>query len=152
MLKRFPLRLVAAFGFLLNMLWEFGQCLFLYDMTGWSIWRTAVYMWATIAGDVFIVLGVVMGSWILSQRSMAVLLSRRGWITTLVLGLAAGVLLEWFARAVDLWSYSVLMPTLIVAGETVGLAPIIQVAVLPAASLYCGVLYQGRRDTSQFQQ
>jgi hypothetical protein len=77
---------------------------------------------------------------------MPALLSSRGWITTLALGLAAGVLLEWFARALDLWSYSVLMPTLIVAGETVGLAPIIQVAVLPAASLYFGVLYEERRD------
>jgi hypothetical protein len=64
MIKRFPLKLLVAFGFLLNMLWEFAQCLFLYDMSGWSFWRTAVYMWATIAGDVFIVLGVVMGSWI----------------------------------------------------------------------------------------
>jgi hypothetical protein len=152
MLKRFPLKLLAAFGFLLNTIWEFAQCLFLYDMSGWSFWRAAVYMWAAIAGDVLIVLGVVAVSWLSLGRSMPALLSSRGWITTLALGLAAGVVLEWLARALDLWSYSVLMPTLIVAGETVGLAPIIQVAVLPAASLYCGVLYQGRRDTSQFQQ
>ena len=152
MINRFRVKLLAAFGFLLNMLWEFGQCLFLYDMTGWSFWKGAAYMSAAIAGDVLIVLGVVAASWLSLGRSMPALLSSRGWITTLALGLAAGVLLEWFARALDLWSYSVLMPTLIVAGETVGLAPIIQVAVLPAASLYCGVLYQGRRDTSQPQQ
>ena len=108
-------------------------------------------MWATIAGDVLIVLGVVTASWLSLGRSMPALLSSRGWITTFASGVAAGVLLEWFARALDLWSYSALMPTISVAGEAVGLAPIIQVAVLPAASLFFGVLYQGRRDTSQFQ-
>ena len=83
---------------------------------------------------------------------MPALLSSRGWITTLTLGLVAGVPLEWFARALNLWGYSALMPAILVAGETVGLAPIIQVTTLPAASLYCGVLYQERRDTSQWQQ
>ena len=77
---------------------------------------------------------------------MPVLLSRRGWITTLALGLVAGVLLEWFARVLDLWNYSALMPTISVGDQTVGLAPIIQVTVLPATSLYFGVLYQERRD------
>jgi hypothetical protein len=105
-------------------------------------------MWAAIAGDVLIVLGVVMASWILSQRSLAVLLSRRGWITTLALGLVAGVLLEWFARVLDLWNYSTLMPAILVAGEAVGLAPIIQIMILPATSLYCVVLYQERRVTA----
>ena len=68
MINKLPVKLLAAFGFLLNMLWEFAQCLFLYDMSGWSFWRAAAYMWAAIAGDVLIVLGVVMASWILSQR------------------------------------------------------------------------------------
>jgi hypothetical protein len=140
--KAFPFKLLVAFGFLLNMLWEFAQCLVLYDMSGWSFWRAAVYMWAAIAGDVLIVLGVVMASWILSQRSMAVLLSRRGWITTLALGLVAGLLLEWFARVLNLWSYSALMPTISVGGQAVGLAPMTQVTILPAATLYLAILYQ----------
>jgi hypothetical protein len=150
--KAFPFKLLVAFGFLLNMLWEFAQCLVLYDMTGWSIWRSAAYMSAAIAGDVLIVLGVVAASWLSLGRSMPALLSSRGWITTLALGLVAGVLLEWFARVLNLWSYSALMPTISVGGQTVGLAPIIQVMFLPAASLYCGVLSQERRDTSQWQQ
>ena len=140
--KAFPFKLLVPFGFLLNMLWEFAQCLVLYDMSGWSFWRAAVYMWAAIAGDVLIVLGVVMASWILSQRSMPVLLSRRGWITTLALGLVAGLLLEWFARVLNLWSYSALMPTISVGGQAVGLAPMTQVTILPAATLYLAILYQ----------
>jgi len=145
--KAFPFKLLVAFGFLLNMLWEFAQCLVLYDMSGWSFWRAAVYMWAAIAGDVLIVLGVVMASWILSQRSMAVLLSRRGWITTLALGLVAGLLLEWFARVLNLWSYSALMPTISVGDQTVGLAPTIQVTILPAATHYLAILHQKLPDT-----
>jgi hypothetical protein len=144
--KAFRFKLLVAFGFLLNMLWEFAQCLVLYDMSGWSFWRAAVYMWAAIAGDVLIVLGVVMASWILSQRSMAVLLSRRGWITTLALGLVAGLLLEWFARVLNLWSYSALMPTISVGGQAVGLAPMTQVTILPAATLYLAILYQKLPD------
>jgi hypothetical protein len=145
-LRSLPIKLLAVFGFLLNTLWEFAQCLVLYDMTGRSIWRGAAYMSAAIAGDVLIVLGVVAASWLSLGRSMSALLNPRVWITTLALGLVAGVLLEWFARVLNLWSYSPLMPTISVAGEAVGLAPIIQVMILPAASLYCGVLYQERRD------
>jgi hypothetical protein len=58
--REFPLKLLAAFGALLNTVWELAQCLFLCDMTGWSIWKRAAYMSASIAGDVLIVLGVVL--------------------------------------------------------------------------------------------
>ena len=145
-LRSLPIKPLAAFGLLLNMLWEFAQCLFLYDMAGWSFWRSAAYMSAAIVGDVLIVLGVVATSWLSLGRSMPALLCSRGWITTLALGLVAGLLLEWFARVLNLWSYSALMPTISVGSQTVGLAPIIQVMILPAASLYFGVLYQERRD------
>ena len=39
------------------MVWEFGQCLFLYDMWSWGVWGATVWMWAAIIGDVGIVLG-----------------------------------------------------------------------------------------------
>ena len=136
------IRNLAAFGLLLNTIWEFVQCPFLYDMSGWSFWRAAAYMWAAVAGDLLIVLGIVMASWILNQRSMYVLLARRGWITTLALGLVAGVLLEWLARVFDLWSYSASMPTISVGDVKIGLSPVIQVTILPASSLCLGVRYR----------
>ena len=138
--REFPLKLIAAFGALLKTIWEFAQCLFLYDMTGWSIWKGAAYMSASIAGDVLIVLGVVAASWLSFGRSISALLGSRGTIATIAFGFVAGILLEWFARVLNLWSYSALMPTITVAGETVGLAPIIQVTILPAASLRLAVL------------
>jgi len=136
----FPIKLIAAFGALLNTVWEFAQCLFLYDMTGWSTWKGAAYMSASIAGDVVIVIGVVAASWLSFGRSMSALLGFRGYITTIALGFFAGILLEWLARVLNLWSYSALMPTITVAGEAVGLAPIIQVTILPAACLRLAVL------------
>ncbi len=138
--REFSINLLAAFGALLNTVWEFAQCLFLYDMTGWSLWKSAAYMSASIAGDVLIVLGVVAASWLSLGRSVSALLGSRGKIATIALGFVAGILLEWFARVLNLWSYSVLMPTITVAGDTVGLAPIIQVTILPAASLRLAVL------------
>ena len=145
--REFPLKLLAAFGALLNTVWEFAQCLFLYDMTGWSSWKGAAYMLASIAGDVLIVLGVVSASWLLFGRSMAALLGSRGWITTMALGFVAGTLLEWFARVLNLWSYSALMPTITVAGVAVGFAPVIQITILPAASLCLAVLFSKATGT-----
>jgi hypothetical protein len=145
--RKFPLKLLAAFGTLLNTVWESAQCLFLYDMTGWSSWKGAAYMSASIAGDVLIVLGVVAASWLLVGRSVPALMGSRGKITTIALGFVAGILLEWFARALNLWRYSALMPTIAVAGKTVGLAPIIQVTILPAASLWLAFLLSKANDT-----
>lgn len=45
-----PVRLIALYGFLLKMLWEFGQCTVLYDMWSWGFWRATVWMWRAIAG------------------------------------------------------------------------------------------------------
>ncbi len=97
-------------------------------------------MSTSIAGDVLIVLGVVAASWLSFGRSMSALLGSRGMITTIALGFVEGILLELFARVFNLWSYSALMPTIAVAGETVGLAPIIQITILPAASLHLAIL------------
>ena len=97
-------------------------------------------MSASIAGDVLIVLGVVAASWLLFGRSMSALLGSRGRITIIAVGFVAGILLEWFARVLDLWNYSALMPTITVASVGVGLAPVIQITILPAASLWLVVL------------
>ena len=40
---------VAFWGLALNAAWEFGQCLWLYDMWSWGFWRTTVWMWAAQA-------------------------------------------------------------------------------------------------------
>jgi len=142
-----PAKRLATFGFLTNLVWEFAQCPILYDMAGWSFWKGTVYMSAAIAGDVLIVLGVVATSQLVLGPSVGKLIGIRGWATTVMLGFIAGVVLEWLARILDLWRYSASMPTISFAGEDVGLAPLIQIAILPAFSLYLAVRFRSANDT-----
>lgn len=131
-----PVRRIALWAFGLNAVWEFGQCTVLYDMWGWGFWRGIAWMWAAIFGDVVIVLGVAaIARGIVGATSLHPL-DRRGWAALLVIGFVTSVVLEWAARVLGLWSYSAWMPTITVLGHTVGLSPIVQITVLPAASVY----------------
>lgn len=138
---RLPWRRIALWGFLLNMLWEFGQCTVLYDMWSWGFWRATVWMWGAILGDVLIVLGVAaLARWAVGARPLAPRGARsldvRGWTALLVVGFVASVFLEWAAQVLGLWGYSDLMPVIDVFGHTVGLSPVVQVTALPALSVY----------------
>ena len=131
-----PLKRIALWSFLLNMVWEFFQCIFFYDMWGWGFWRATVWMWGAILGDVVIVLGVALVAVLLVGRRHMNPLDRRGWTGLLIVGIIASVALEWLAQVLCLWGYSAWMPTLTVAGYAVGLSPIIQVTLLPVLSVY----------------
>ena len=138
-----PIRRIALWGFLLNMVWEFFQCIFLYDMWDWGFRRATVWMWGAILGDVVIVLGVTFAAVLLVGRRHMNPPSRRGWAGLLAVGFVASVALEWLAQAFSLWGYSTWMPTLTVAGYTIGLSPIIQVTLLPALSVYLATRHEG---------
>ena len=148
-LRHLPIGSTASVGFVTNLVWEVVQCPFLYDMTDWGFWKGAIYMAGAIVGDVFIVLGVVGISWLLQGGSTTALLVVPGWLTTITVGLVAGILLEWLARVLNLWTYSALMPTVSVVGEDVGLAPAMQIAFLPALSLFLAVRFQDRATGEQ---
>jgi hypothetical protein len=135
---RLPLRRVALWGVLLNAIWEFVQCTFLYDMGGWGFWKATAAMWSAILGDVLIVFGVVFAAAVFVGFSHLDPPDGKGWGALLAVGLAVGVALEWAARSLGLWSYGPAMPTLEIAREAVGLSPILQVLLLPAASVYLG--------------
>jgi hypothetical protein len=51
----------------------------------------------------------------------------------------AGLLVEWAARSLSLWGYGPLMPTVNVFGAAIGLAPVVQMLVLPALSVRIAV-------------
>lgn len=131
-----PLKRISLWGFILNMLWEFGQCTVLYDMWDWGFWRATVWMWGAIFGDVLIVLGVVLGAVLVVGANRLRPPDRLGWAVLLGVGFVASVGLEWAAQALGLWGYSDLMPTLTVLGHTVGLSPVVQVTTLPALSVW----------------
>ncbi len=127
---------IALYGLVLNTLWEFGQCMILYDMWGWSFWRTTVWMWGAILGDVLIVLGVAFLAGLLVGTRRLLPPDRAGWAALLGIGFLAGILLEWLALVLHLWDYSAWMPTVAFLGYDVGLSPIVQVTFLPALSVY----------------
>ena len=115
-------RHIALWAFALNAAWEFGQCLWLYDMWSWGFWRATAWMWGAICGDILIVLGVAALAGRAVGRAHLTPPDARGWTALLLAGFVAAVFLEWAAQAFSLWGYSVLMPT-ITAG---GLSPVVQ--------------------------
>jgi hypothetical protein len=58
------------------------------------------------------------------------------------------VFLEWAAQVLALWDYSALMLTIRVFGHAVGLAPVVQITLLPAASVYLETRRPLRRKQS----
>lgn len=92
-------------------------------------------MWGAIFGDVLIVLGVAALARLAVGPAALDRMSWRAWVSLLWIGLVASIGLEWAARALGLWGYSVWMPTVTVLGHTVGLSPIVQVTMLPALSV-----------------
>lgn len=131
-----PLKRIALWGFLLNMGWEFVQCTVLYDMWDWGFWRATAWMWGAIFGDVVIVLGVVLGATLFVGADRLRPPDALGWAGLLGVGFMASVGLEWAAQALGLWGYSDVMPTVSVAGHTVGLSPVVQVTTLPALAAW----------------
>lgn len=127
---------IALWGFVLNMIWEFVQCTVLYDMWSWNFWKATAYMWGAIVGDVLIVLGIVyLASRFVGYAALSPP-TRKGWTSLLAVGFVASVFLEWAALALNLWGYSEYMPTVEVFGYLVGLAPVVQITVLPALSVW----------------
>ena len=130
---------IALWAFLLNGAWELLQCVFLYDMWEWPFWKSMLWMWGATLGDVAIVLALVAFSAQLIGSARPAF-----WIALVGIGLVAAVLLEWLARRIDLWSYSSAMPTIGLFGEEIGLAPLLQITVLPALSVYLANRLRGR--------
>lgn len=130
---------IALWAFLLNGAWELLQCVFLYDMWEWPFWQSALWMWGATLGDVVIVLALFTAAARLTGSARPAF-----WIALAGIGFAAAVLLEWLARRVDFWSYSSAMPTVGLFGEAVGLAPLVQITVLPLLSVYLAARFPGR--------
>ncbi len=133
------IRPIVIWAFLLNTIWEFGQCLFLYDMWDWPFWKATFWMWAAIIGDVFIVLGL----WKLTELLFSPVnfekLKLKDYLYLIFISFFASIVLEWGAKFLELWTYSDLMPILTIFDYEVGLSPIIQITFLPALSVYFSV-------------
>ena len=130
-----PLHIIF-WAFLLHTLWEFTQCLFLYDMWDWPFWKATIWMWAAIFGDILIVLGL----W---KLALALVPSRqfkpvnfKDYALLIGVSFPISIFLEWMAKALDLWEYSSNMAVIELLNYQVGLSPIFQITFLPALSIY----------------
>lgn len=126
----------------LNALWETAQCQLLYDMDAQPWMMRLGWMAVATLGDVTIVILV----WRVARGLYP---SQRVPLTLLViLGLTAGFTLEWMARALGWWTYTPLMPILLVGGETIGISPIVQMSLLPAFSVALAARNAGRNKAA----
>lgn len=64
-----PVTRIVLYGFVLNVIWGFGQCYVFYDMWEWSLWRGTIWMWGVVVGDRLIVLAVTLLVGLLSGPS-----------------------------------------------------------------------------------
>lgn len=128
--------LVIAWAFILNTFWEFGQCIFLYNMWSWPFWEATLWMWGALFGDILIVLALWKGVVTLFPTVKFSEGGSRDYSLLVILSFAASILLEWAAIYLDLWTYDRSMPTLLIFGYKVGLSPILQITFLPALSIY----------------
>lgn len=126
---------IAAFAFVLNALWETLQCPYLYDMSGATLVQPALTMWGAVLGDVVAVAAIVGASARLAGTARIRPPHGLGWLVLATVGFAVGIGVEWAALGLGLWRYSPRMPTVALAGKAVGIVPLVQMAVLPAAAV-----------------
>ncbi|WP_103664475.1 hypothetical protein [Gracilimonas amylolytica] len=132
-----PTKKVIFWAFILNTIWEFVQCGFLYGMWDWPFLKATVWMWGAVLGDIIIVLGLWRAtSMLTSSVHLEPRLGRKGYIVLFGLSFAASIFLEWVAIFLSLWEYTSAMPELTIFSYEVGLSPIVQITVLPALSIY----------------
>ena len=127
---------IALYALGLNAVWEYAQLIPLYTCwERWSRWQKLFVPPAAILGDVVIVLGVAETTGWLTGIGTLIPQGWTGWGILLGVSFAASILFEWIARRLQLWDYRPAMPTIRAGGETIGLAPVLQITLLPAASL-----------------
>ncbi|MFB6230642.1 MAG: hypothetical protein ABEL04_05740 [Salinibacter sp.] len=127
---------VGLWAVLLHGVWEYAQVIPLYRC--WERWTRWQRVWVLPAAT----LGDAVATGILTAAAAGVLgpghvqpLSVGGATLLLALGLGAGIAFETGARQLDLWRYRDAMPTLRIAGHPVGLAPVLQMTILPVLAV-----------------
>lgn len=127
---------VGLWTVLLHGVWEYAQVIPLYRCwERWSRWQRIWILPAATVGDALAtVILTAVGAILLGPAHMRPL-SGAGGALLLGLGFGVGVVLETGARRLDLWRYTDVMPTLGVAGHRVGIAPVLQMTLLPTLAV-----------------
>lgn len=122
-----PLFRLIIWSFGLHGVWEFFQCLFFYDMSGFSVWEGALWMLGATVVDVVTTLLLVAGAlWLQSRKPYFSFV-----LTLIIAGFLVALGIEVMASVGGWWHYLASMPQLQFVGITLGLLPLIQMALLP---------------------
>ncbi|MFB6232308.1 MAG: hypothetical protein ABEL04_14255 [Salinibacter sp.] len=128
---------VALWAAGLHGVWEYGQVIPFYRCWGrWTTWQRIWILPAATLGDAVASIAFAAGTAALLGPSAVRPLSLPGASMLLGLGLGGGVLFETVALNLDFWRYKEAMPTLRIAGHDLGLAPVLQMTVLPVLSIW----------------
>ncbi|MFB6098950.1 MAG: hypothetical protein ABEK84_07560 [Salinibacter sp.] len=127
---------VALWAVGLHGVWEYAQVIPLYRC--WERWTRRQRVWVLPAAT----LGDAVATVVFAGLTAAILgpdyvrpFSGAGAALLLGLGLEAGLVFETVARRLDLWRYRDIMPTIRIAGHHVGIAPVLQMTLLPALAV-----------------
>jgi hypothetical protein len=128
---------LLGYGLALNLIWEVAQAgpfFSMWERTG-LVLGVGYIVLATLGDGLAVSAIALLAFWLLGRRRLSP-------PTALAWGLMAGggallgVYLEWQALVWDLWRYNADMPTVSVAGHAIGVAPVAQMILLPAISVY----------------
>lgn len=124
-------RRVAFASLWLHGTWEIVQCFVFYDMSRVSVLSRAAWMSGATLADVGITLGLV-GATVLIFPFQNHRLSPPALLFLMALGALTALLLEILAQKAGWWRYAPAMPTLLLGDHAIGIAPLLQMTILPA--------------------
>jgi hypothetical protein len=105
-------------------------------MWDWPFLKATIWMWGAVFGDILIVLAL----WKITATAVPPLNylqpDGKSYLFLIIISFIASILLEWIAIVLDLWEYSDVMPVISVFGYEAGLSSVVQITLLPAASIY----------------
>lgn len=131
-----PIKTIILYSFILNAIWEFVQCIFLYNMWSWSFIKSIIVMWLAILGDVLITLSIIYIVAFLIDIDKIKNLNLKAIVLIVLISFYSSVFLELTAKVLKLWEYSEYMPVITIMDYTLGLSPIVQISLLPLLSVY----------------
>lgn len=128
---------VFLWALLLHGMWEYGQVVPLYRCwERWTRWQRIWILPAATLGDAVATVTFAAGTAAALGPGRVLPLSGIGAAMLLAIGFGAGIVFETVARGLDFWRYEDVMPTIRIAGHHVGVAPIVQMTILPTLTVW----------------
>ncbi len=118
---------LVLWSLILHGVWEFFQCIFFYDMSGFNLLKGALWMLGATLTDTVITLLLVAGALWFHRRIPSVSFA----LALIFAGFLAAIGIETAASLGEWWRYAPAMPQLHFVGVTLGLLPLLQMALLP---------------------